>query len=79
MSKDTKKTQIVLDNVEYVYEVMTPEQQLLVNHIHDLTRKIEGASFSLAQLQVGKEAFLRMLKDSLEQSKETVTDVEVTE
>jgi hypothetical protein len=66
MSKDTGKTQIVLDDVEYIYEDMTPEQKLLVNHIQDLTRKIGEMSFSLDQLKVGKEAFFKMLKSSLD-------------
>jgi len=65
MGKD-KKTPIVLDDVEYVFEDMTPEQQLLVNHVADLSRKIDSAKFNLDQLQVGKDAFIKMLKEALE-------------
>jgi hypothetical protein len=61
-----QKTPIVLDDVEYMYEDMTPQQQALVNHIHDLDRKINSASFSLDQMNVGKAAFIKMLKESLE-------------
>jgi hypothetical protein len=75
-----QKPQIVtIDNVEHNLDEMTDEQKLLVQHCLDLARKIGSTQFQLQQLQVGKEAFIRMLKDSLEQSKETVTDVEVTE
>lgn len=70
MGKDTKKTPIILDNVEYFYEDLTQEQQVLVNHIQDLDRKIGGTSFALDQLTVGKDAFIKLLKASLEKPKE---------
>jgi hypothetical protein len=65
MGKD-KKTPIVIDNVEHMYEDMTPEQQLMVKHIADLDEKLQNAKFNFDQLLVGKEAFIKMLKDSIE-------------
>ena len=44
---------------------------MLVNHCLDLDRKIASAQFNLDQLRVGRDAFVKMLKDSLE-TKETV-------
>jgi hypothetical protein len=62
-----KKTQtIVIDDVEHNLDDMTDEQKMLVNHCLDLDRKISSASFALDQLRVGKDAFVKMLKDSLE-------------
>jgi len=61
-----QKTPIVLDDVEYFYEDLNDHQQILVNHIQDLDRKIGGASFSLDQMNVGKAAFIKVLKESLE-------------
>ncbi len=62
-----KKTQpIVIDGVEHEFESMTDEQKMLVNHCLDLDRKIASAQFNLDQLRVGKDAFVKMLKDSLE-------------
>lgn len=62
-----KKTQtIVIDDVEHELDSMTDEQKLLVNHCLDLDRKIGSSQFQIQQLQVGKEAFVKMLKDSLE-------------
>ena len=62
-----KKTQtIVIDDVEHDLESMTNEQKMLVNHCLDLDRKIASAQFNLDQLRVGKDAFVKMLKDSLE-------------
>lgn len=70
MSENTKKTQITIDNVEYEYTDMTKEQQLLVNHVADLDRKIGSAQFNLDQLAVGKDAFIKMLKQDLEHKPE---------
>jgi hypothetical protein len=64
MGKD-KQTPITIDDVEYVYEDLTPEQQTLVNHCVDLDRKINSTKFNLDQLSIGKEAFVNMLKNSL--------------
>lgn len=64
MGKD-KQTPITIDDVEYVFEDMKPEQQAMVNHIADLDRKIGSTQFNLDQLQVGKQAFIDMLKKSL--------------
>jgi hypothetical protein len=62
-----KKTQpITVDGVDYEFDSMTDEQKLLVNHCLDLDRKIASAQFNLDQLKVGKDAFVKMLKDSLE-------------
>lgn len=61
-----KKTPITIDNVEYQLEDLTQEQQVLFNHCLDLDRKISSAQFNLDQLQIGKQAFFKMLKDALE-------------
>jgi hypothetical protein len=47
---------------------MTSEQQLMVNHIADLDRKIQSTRFNLDQLSVGKDAFIKMLKNTLEKT-----------
>jgi hypothetical protein len=62
---ENKKTPITIDNVEYQYEDLTAEQQAIFNHCIDLDRKISSSQFNLDQLQVGKQAFFTMLKDSL--------------
>lgn len=64
MGKD-KKTPVTIDGVEYQYEDLTQEQQVLFNHCVDLDRKISNAQFNLDQLAVGKEAFLDRLRTSL--------------
>jgi hypothetical protein len=64
-----EKTPVTIDNVQYQYEDLTQEQQVIVNHCVDLDRKIDSAKFNLDQLQVGKQAFFNMLKESLAHSK----------
>lgn len=66
----TEKTPITIDGVEYQFEDMTQEQQTLVNHVADLDRKLASARFNVDQLQVGRNAFFQMLKDSIEEKKE---------
>lgn len=68
---EKKTNPIVIDGVEHEFESMTDEQKMIVNHCLDLDRKIASAQFNLDQLRVGKDAFVKMLKDSLE-TKETV-------
>jgi hypothetical protein len=62
---EKKTTPITIDDVEYVFEDMTQEQQLLVNHVADLDRKIGSTQFNLDQLSVGKQAFVQLLKEKL--------------
>ena len=70
-----KKTPVTIDGVEYKFEDMSKQQQMLLNHVADLDRKLDSARFNVDQLQVGRDAFFRMLKDSLETSQEAVPDV----
>ena len=63
--ENIKKNQVTIDDVEYAFEDMTLEQQAMVNHLIDLDRKIGSSQFNLDQLNVGKQAFLTMLRESL--------------
>ena len=62
---EIKKTEIKIDNEIFYFEDMTQEQQVLVNHVADLDRKIGSSQFNLDQLNVGKNAFINLLKDKL--------------
>lgn len=59
------KTPVTIDDVEYQFEDMTPEQQTLLNHVADLDRKLASAKFNVDQLNVGREAFFKLLKEAL--------------
>ena len=67
---EKKTTPIVVNDVEYTFEDMTPTQQAMVNHCNDLDRKIKSTQFNLDQLSVGKDAFIKMLVDDLESESE---------
>ena len=69
MGKD-KKTPVTIDDVEYLYEDMTQEQQVFLNHVADLDRKLSAARFNVDQLQVGRNAFMQLLADSLKPKEE---------
>jgi hypothetical protein len=68
---EKKTTPIVVNDVEYTYEDMTPQQQAMVNHCNDLDRKIKSTQFNLDQLSVGKDAFISMLVADLGKVEET--------
>jgi len=68
--ENIKKNQVTIDDVEYAFEDMKPEQQNMVNHLIDLDRKIGSSQFNLDQLNVGKQAFLTMLRESLVKTEE---------
>ena len=59
------KTPLVIDGTEYQYEDLTEKQQVLVNHVADLDRKLASARFNVDQLQVGRDAFFSLLKTEL--------------
>ena len=63
MSKE--KQTIAIDGIEYTEDQLTDQQKVMINHIGDLDRKIRSAQFNLDQLQVGRTAFMNMLKTSL--------------
>ena len=67
MSKDKSPQIVTLDGVEHDANTFTEQQILLLNHTIDLDRKIGSTQFQLQQLQVGKDAFLKMLKDNLDE------------
>lgn len=75
---EKKTTPVTIGEVEYQFEDLTAEQQVLFNHCLDLDRKISSAQFNLDQLNVGKNAFFALLKQSLEAPVEQA-EVEVVE
>jgi hypothetical protein len=65
-----EKTPITINDVEYKYEDLTQEQQVLFNHCIDLDRKIASSQFNLDQLMVGKQAFMARLEEALKTEEE---------
>ena len=64
MTKNTKP-QLMIDGIEYDVEKLTDQQKMLLDHVVDLERKVSSARFNLDQLQVGRDSFFNLLKQSL--------------
>jgi len=62
---EKKTNPVTINDKEYDFNELTAEQQALFQHCVDLDRKINSAQFSLDQLAVGKEAFIKRLEESL--------------
>jgi len=66
VEKQTKT--ITINDKEYTEDQLTDQQKAIINHIADLDRKMGSAQFNLDQLTVGRDAFVAMLNQSLEQA-----------
>ena len=67
-----KKTPVVnLDGKDYKVDDLTDNQKMIITHIQDLSRKIESSQFNLQQLNVGKDAFVNLLKQELDKDEDT--------
>ena len=75
MAKEKKEKPVInLDGVEYIIEDLTDEQKMMVNHINDIQNKQASNGFIADQLRVGHDAFVNMLKESLESEEEVKED-----
>ena len=61
-----EKKVITINDVDYTEDDLSDQSKMCINHINSLDQKIGSAQFNLDQLRVGKEAFVNMLKGSLE-------------
>ena len=57
---------ISIDGVDYNVADLTDQQKGILSHITDIEQKLGGLQFQASQLSVAKEAFVGMLKQSLE-------------
>ena len=63
--KNEKQPLLDIDGEKYSADELNDDQKLMVKHLSDLNRKIDGATFNLQQLQFGRQAFIDALKASL--------------
>jgi hypothetical protein len=66
-NKKEKKPFLDIDGERYSADELSDDQKLMVQHLSDLNRKIDGATFNLQQLQFGRQAFIDALKASLDE------------
>jgi hypothetical protein len=69
MSKNEKNL-ITVNDIEYNIEDMTDTQKAYLNHVNDLSRKMDNAQFNLDQLAVGRQKFVELLANALENPEE---------
>ena len=72
VEKQTKT--ITINDKEYTEDQLTDQQKVLINHIGDLDRKINSTQFNLDQLTVGRDAFMSLLSQSLQQEEEAAQE-----
>ena len=72
-----EKTPITVNDTEYFVEDMTDKQKAMLNHVNDLGRKMDNAQFNLDQLSIGRQKFVELLADALENPAEEVEEAEV--
>ena len=54
---------------------MADEQKQMLNHINDMQNKLNTNAFMREQLEVGRDTFAKMLRDSLQvEAEEAVTE-----
>jgi len=74
MAEDKKV--ITIDDKDYTEDQLTDTQKVIINHINSLGQKIGSAEFNLDQLKVGKDAFVKMLTESLKEQEEQPEETE---
>jgi len=74
--KEKDKPMLNFDGNEYVIEEMSDESKQILNHINDMQNKLNTNAFMKQQLEVGKEAFVNMLRESLKEPEEEAELVE---
>jgi hypothetical protein len=63
---EKKTNPVTIDGIDYDVNDFTDQQKILLDHVVDLDRKLNSAKFAADQLQVGRDAFFTMLKQSLD-------------
>lgn len=66
MGNNKDSQTVSIEGKEYRLDDFTQEQKIMLEHCMDLDRKIASCQFQFDQLRVGKDAFLKMLQQSLE-------------
>ena len=74
--KEKEQPTLNFDGNEYVIEEMSDESKQILNHINDMQNKLNTNAFMKQQLDVGKEAFVNMLRESLKEPEEEAELVE---
>ena len=70
MAEEKKEKHVLnFDDKQYLIEDMSDESKRILNHIDDIQKKMNTNAFIKEQLEVGKESFIGMLRESLKEPK----------
>lgn len=68
MAKEKKEQpKLNFDDKEYIIEDMSDESKRILNHINDIQNKLNTNAFVREQLEISKEGFINMLRESLKE------------
>ena len=68
MAKEKKEQpKLSFDGKEYIIEDMSDESKQILNHINAIQNKLNTNAFMKEQLEVSKEGFINMLRESLKE------------
>ena len=67
--KQKEEPKVNIEGKEYKVSDLTKEQVDMVNHVADLDNKQRSAQFNLTQMQGGRNFFMGMLNESLDDDK----------
>ena len=73
---EKKTNTITINDKSYTEDQLNDTQKVIINHINSLSQKIRSAEFNLDQLKVGKDAFVKMLTESLKEQEEQPEETE---
>ena len=73
---EEKKPLLTLDDKEYFQEDLSNEEIKMVAHLENVENKLQSNMFVQDQLLVTKEAFITMLRDSINKEEEEENGLE---
>ena len=67
--KTQKEKVFTIDDVEYKFDDLNEEQQIIINHVADLDNKLAGIKWNWDQIAGGRDYFMGKFKESVEVNK----------
>ncbi len=69
-NKTDQPKKLFFEEKEYLMDDLSDESKRILNHLDDIQKKINTNLFVKEQLEVGKESFINMLRESLNKKEE---------
>jgi hypothetical protein len=69
-NKKNEPKKLFFEEKEYIMDDLSNESKRILNHLDDIQKKLNTNLFVKEQLEVGKESFINMLRESLNKKEE---------